>query len=95
MTASLKVLQEWYAAVCDGDWEHSYGIRIETSDNPGWIVTVDLERTSLFGRTYDVQESSEGSWTSAKSDGREFVAACDPCSLESAIGHFVTFAHAS
>ncbi|WP_414169811.1 immunity 53 family protein [Streptoverticillium reticulum] len=89
----LKALQEWYASNCDGDWEHSFGIRIETSDNPGWILVVDLERTSLYGRFCDKEDSSvDGSWISMKSDGREFVAACDPCSLDRAVDSFVKFA---
>lgn len=29
-------LQKWYKSQCDGDWEHEYGIKIETVDNPGW-----------------------------------------------------------
>jgi hypothetical protein len=89
----LRALQEWYESACDGDWEHSFGIRIETIDNPGWILTVDLERTSLHGRLCDEEESSvDGFWISVKSDGQEFVAACDPCSLERAIDSFAKFA---
>ena len=29
-------LQGWYMAHCDDDWEHSFGVTIETIDNPGW-----------------------------------------------------------
>ncbi|MGW9547021.1 immunity 53 family protein [Streptomyces celluloflavus] len=96
MISPLTTLQEWYESVCDGDWEHSYGIRIETVDNPGWMLVVDLERTSLHGRLCDIQDSSvDGSWVSVKSDGHEFVAACDPRSLENVIDCFVKFASAS
>ncbi|MER6517583.1 immunity 53 family protein [Streptomyces sp. NPDC001553] len=91
--SGLKVLQQWYAAACDGDWEHSYGIRIETTDNPGWILSVDLIGTSLRGRTCESEEQcADGSWMSTKSDGIEFVAACDPSSLERVIGNFIEFA---
>jgi hypothetical protein len=31
---------EWYTKQCNGDWEHSYGIRIDTIDNPGWSLTL-------------------------------------------------------
>jgi hypothetical protein len=55
---SMKFLQEWYASVCDGDWEHSYGIRIKTTDNPGWVLVVDPEHTSLRGRLCDKEDSS-------------------------------------
>ena len=41
----LERLQRWYLYRCDGDWEHSFGITIETLDNPGWMVTIDLQDT--------------------------------------------------
>ncbi len=92
MKSALKDLQHWYASACDGDWEHSYGVRIETTDNPGWILAVDLFRTSLYGRTCEAEEQfADGSWISAKSDGIEFVAACDPSSLERVIEYFIEF----
>lgn len=33
-------LQEWYIQNCDGDWEHCYGIKIGTLDNPGWSIDI-------------------------------------------------------
>lgn len=43
----------WYGAQCDGDWEHSYGVTIDTLDNPGWWVRVDLRETHLEHVTFD------------------------------------------
>jgi hypothetical protein len=40
-------LQNWYAAQCDGNWEHAWGIKIDTLDNPGWTVTIYLHDTPL------------------------------------------------
>ncbi len=40
-------LIEWYKGNCDGDWEHYYGIKIGTLDNPGWSVDMDLVDTYL------------------------------------------------
>lgn len=89
----LSALQEWYASVCDGDWEHSSGVRIETLDNPGWMLVVDLEGTPLHGRLCGAgHESDGGGWITVASDGSAFVAACDPLSLEKAIEAFVEFA---
>lgn len=31
-------LSNWHKLNCNGDWEHTYGIKIETLDNPGWLV---------------------------------------------------------
>ena len=46
-SSSFNWLQNWYYSQCDSEWEHSYGIQIESLDNPGWIVTVDLLETEL------------------------------------------------
>lgn len=32
---SLALLQQWYLQQCNEDWEHSWGVRIATLDNPG------------------------------------------------------------
>ncbi len=44
---ALEELQNWYLSECNEDWEHSYGVKIETLDNPGWSVTINLEDTYL------------------------------------------------
>ena len=43
----INCLEEWYSAHCDGDWEHGGGIKIESLDNPGWSVTINLAGTEL------------------------------------------------
>lgn len=43
----LQWIQEWYKSNCDGYWEHMYGVKIDTLDNPGWIVHIDLIDTPL------------------------------------------------
>jgi hypothetical protein len=92
MTSVFEKLQNWYATNCDGDWEHEYGVRIETTDNPGWVLIVDLQQTDLYGRMWSREEISRSeSWVSAKSDGKKFISACDPRSLERAIGYFIDF----
>lgn len=45
MESTITWLQEWYRAQCDGRWEHDHGISIESLDNPGWRLRVDLEGT--------------------------------------------------
>lgn len=60
----LAWLQYWYLRHCDDDWEHSYGVSIDTLDNPGWSVRIDLKGTSLEGRGLARQqiERSESDW---------------------------------
>jgi hypothetical protein len=48
----LSDLSRWYAHHCDGEWEHHHGIAIETTDNPGWWVKIDLAGTELEGRAF-------------------------------------------
>jgi hypothetical protein len=43
----LSRLELWYSYQCDGTWEHSLGVRIESCDNPGWWVKVNLRGTNL------------------------------------------------
>ncbi len=43
---SMQRLVQWWRAQCDGEWEHEFGITIETMDNPGWLVKIDLSYTN-------------------------------------------------
>ena len=45
----IEFLQHWYRAQVNGEWEHARGVTIETLDNPGWRVTIDLVETTLEG----------------------------------------------
>lgn len=40
----IKWLQNWYYQLCDGEWEHQNRIRIETIDNPGWSIEIDISK---------------------------------------------------
>ncbi len=44
---SLQWLQQWYRAECDDAWEHQHGITIQSLDNPGWLIKIDLAGTRL------------------------------------------------
>ena len=39
---SLEVIEDWFSSKCDGDWEHQFGFTLESTDNPGWLVTLDM-----------------------------------------------------
>ncbi|MDR2206285.1 MAG: immunity 53 family protein [Flavobacteriaceae bacterium] len=60
----IKWIEDWFASHCDGDWEHSYGIKIKTIDNPGWHIEIDLEDTPLENLSidYSLTEFSETDW---------------------------------
>src|SRR5215208_5677629 len=50
--SELAELQAWYEAQCDGDWEHEFGVRVGTLDNPGWTGEIDVAETPLEGRAF-------------------------------------------
>lgn len=55
---TLTRLQAWYSAQCNGEWEHSSGITIQSCDNPGWRVKINLMGTSL--QLHEFTEIAEG-----------------------------------
>lgn len=60
----IKGIEDWFSARCDDDWEHSYGLSIETIDNPGWQVEIDLLDTvwENIDRPFARVERSEFDW---------------------------------
>jgi hypothetical protein len=93
----IDALQTWYAAQCDGDWEHEYGVEITTLDNPGWMLRVNLVGTALEGKELvgELNERTETDWFDVKSDGQTFIAAGGPHKLTTLIDEFVNFAKPS
>lgn len=39
----VDVIQDWFKTHCDGLWEHHHGLKLETTDNPGWLLTIDQD----------------------------------------------------
>ena len=70
----LQAIEEWYASVCNGDWEHSYGVKIETLDNPGWRVEIDLRETPLESRHLErvVIERTDDDWVHCWTENGKF-----------------------
>ena len=69
----LEELENWYVSNCDGDWEHQYGVKIETQDNPGWSVQVNLIFTALEDAPFQrIQvDDSETDWYVCWVESRE------------------------
>ena len=86
----LDWLQSWYADHCDGVWEHTYGVRVDTIDNPGWSLRVDLVGTELEHRTFTRRDESRsaGVWYVLWVEGQVFYGAGDPKKLEAMIAAF-------
>lgn len=84
-------LQEWYAKECNGDWEHSYGISIETLDNPGWMISIDLSDTNWEDLSVErkIIERTESDWVQFEVSRRKFVASGGPANLGELIAIFL------
>lgn len=91
----LKDLQAWYLAQCDGRWEHSYGIKMETIDNPGWSFKVDLAATPLFDRAFDEMHfdgPNENDWYVCRIRNHIFEGICGPNRLSEVVAAFLNWA---
>lgn len=94
MQTILQDIQTWYEAQCDGDWEHSFGIIIQTLDNPGWSVKIDLDGTLLENRVFAQIEKNdtEESWLQCKIEKNIFKGSGDPARLEEILSIFLEWA---
>ena len=65
-------------------------MKIETLDNPGWEVEVELTETSLADISVDWElvERGEDDWLGVKVENSTFYAACGPMNLAEALNRF-------
>ena len=87
-------LNQWYIDQCDGDWEHGYGIKIETLDNPGWSLAIDIEYLPIGVAEpipWILVEHSENDWYGFKVEDGKFYASGDPTKLSLLISKFREF----
>jgi len=97
----LEWLEQWYSAQCNEDWEHHRGVTIQSLDNPGWLVTIDLEGTELEARMADALVLRAGEppsaenglmggpdWIECAIKERKFVGAGDPGKLRTILHCF-------
>jgi hypothetical protein len=99
---TLTRLQAWYARHCNGEWEHTSGISIQSCDNPGWWVKIELAGTPLeactfteIGEGVDAQRFAQGpAWLSCRSENGVWHGAGDEAKLERILEIFLTWAEA-
>ncbi|MBK8037964.1 MAG: immunity 53 family protein [Verrucomicrobiaceae bacterium] len=89
----LQDLQDWYGHQCNGDWEHSYGVCIETLDNPGWLLKIDVVGTPLETKPFEkVERPGELDWINCQRSETQFVAAGGSKMLPALISVFLDWA---
>ena len=89
----LSELEDWYHSQCDGEWEHAFGVKIDTLDNPGWKVCVDLKETRLEKVSMEPVriDNGENDWIFCGIKDTQFYGAGDPKKLQSIIQVFLCF----
>ena len=82
--SDLEWLEDWYASHCNGDWEHQFGVQIETFDNPAWGLRLELEGTSHEGisRAWEQLERTEDDWIHWSVNLNRFIAYGGPRNLQ-------------
>ncbi len=88
---SLSKLEQWYASQCNGDWEHAFGVRIDTLDNPAWSVAIDLRDTRKQFCVLERQKlgRAENDWIQYWVEKEQFPVTCGPLNLSEATEIFV------
>ncbi|MBW2519877.1 MAG: immunity 53 family protein [Deltaproteobacteria bacterium] len=96
----LSKLQDWYFSQCDEDWEHEFGVTIDTLDNPGWRVIIYLTNTNLESSVFapieyglGVNSEPDGNnWLVCKVEDNQFKGHGGPFKLEEIIEIFLDWA---
>ena len=80
--------------MCNGDWEHTYGITIETTDNPGWMLTIEVRDTPLLDKPFSTlaEKRSETDWIHCTVKDGIFRASGDSSKLATLIRTFLDWA---
>ena len=94
---SFSKLLKWYHNHCDGDWEHGKGIHIDSIDNPGWSITINVEDTELENQKFqEVEiERSDNDWLFCFIRNNKFEGRCGPLNLPEVLRFFHTWAESS
>lgn len=79
----MEWLQQWYRDRCNGSWEHDKGITIDTLDNPGWSVRIDLRGTALESTPMTVvaRDRGEAGWIRLEVKDGQFIGRGDSSKL--------------
>lgn len=95
---TIERLQDWVQSHCDGEWEHHHGVAVESTNNPGWWVKVDLMGTALLEKPFeriargDDSNDPQPPWMRCYVEDGVFNGAGDPSTLNEILTVFFTWA---
>lgn len=92
----LEWLEQWYIMHCNEEDDY-YKIRISTIDNPGWMVEIDLQMTTLAHKYFHAitDDFGDNDWLYCKVENGEFVGVGDPTKLRTIMMIFRNWAEES
>jgi hypothetical protein len=85
--SELAWLERWYQSRCNGSWEHIYGVKIDTLDNPGWRVEIDGLTSNIHPKHF-ADDQSEVMWVKCSFESGSFKGYGGTLSLERIIRVF-------
>lgn len=86
-------LTKWVASHCNGEWEHEYGVTLESVDNPGWMLRIDLDGTGINPSHFKpvAIQRSETDWIEAKIENGAFIGGASLSNLPELLRLFRNF----
>lgn len=80
---NLFWLINWYNDQCNGVWEKSFGIQIETLGNPGWYIKINIQKTELQNKIFKEirMERTENDWFFCRVENGFFEGNCGTFNL--------------
>ena len=87
----ITEIESWYKQQCNSSWEHQYGISLQTIDNPGWELKIDLLGTPYSELKMEPYycERSESDWLFCKIESGVFYAYGGPMNLCEMLKYFI------
>jgi hypothetical protein len=92
---TIRRIEAWYRSRCDGDWEHEFGVKFDTLDNPGWSVTIDVVGTDLENSSFEfaeVDRPEDDNWVRCHINNQTFEGHGGPENLEEILQIFLNWA---
>ena len=90
MSKSINFLQEWHKTCFNKTGKKDHRIIIETLDNPGWWVEINLKDTQYIDKQFDAIKELEDDdiWIYCVVKDNQFQAASSPQNLNSILNIF-------